>query len=83
MKNAIKPLISYAGTLIAYLITGGFVVEKIFSIPGIGVYFITSIQNSDYPLIIGTTTVLTVIIMSMTLLCDLLYKYLDNRIKIC
>ena len=69
--------------MIAYLITGGFVVEKIFSIPGIGVYFITSIQNSDYPLIIGTTTVLTVIIISMTLLCDLLYKYLDNRIKIC
>ncbi len=80
LKNALTPVITYAGPMIAYVVTGSIVVEQIFSIAGLGQYFVTSIINSDYTMIMGTTIFLSVIMVGMTFLCDILYKVIDKRI---
>ncbi|MDR2520288.1 MAG: ABC transporter permease subunit, partial [Eubacteriaceae bacterium] len=73
---------TYAGPMIAYITTGSFVVEQIFNIGGLGNYFVRSIQNSDYTMIMGTTIFLSVILMTLTLVCDILYKVVDKRIDL-
>lgn len=80
MKNALTPVITYAGPMIAYIVTGSFVVEKIFSIGGLGKYFVDSIQNSDYTMIMGTTIFLSMLMILMNLISDILYKVLDKRV---
>ena len=82
LRNAIIPVITYLGPQIAFTLCGGFVVETVFSIPGLGRYFIQSIQNRDYPLIMGTTIFLAAFIIFMNLLVDLLYKVVDPRINL-
>ena len=82
LRNALIPVITYLGPLIAFTLCGGFVVEKVFSIPGLGRYFISSIQNRDYPLIMGTTIFLAAFIIIMNLIVDLLYKLVDPRINL-
>lgn len=82
MRNAILPVITYMGPLIAYTLTGSFVVEKIFTIPGLGSSFITSITGRDYPLVMGTTIFLAFIIISMNVVVDIVYKLVDPRIKL-
>jgi oligopeptide transport system permease protein len=82
LRNSLIPVITYVGPMIAYTLTGAFVVEKIFNIPGLGRYFIKAIDNRDYSLIMGTTIFLAVLIIVMNLLCDILYKIVDPRIKI-
>ena len=67
---------------IAFTLCGGLVVEKVFSIPGLGRYFIQSIQNRDYPVIMGTTIFLAAFIIVMNLLVDLAYKLVDPRINL-
>jgi len=82
LRNAILPVVTYLGPLLAYTLTGSFVVEKIFTIPGLGNDFISSIINRDYTLIMGTTIFLAMLIISMNLLVDIAYKIIDPRIKL-
>lgn len=82
LRNAILPVVTYLGPLLAYTLTGSFVVEKIFTIPGLGSDFISSIVNRDYTLIMGTTIFLAALIISMNLVVDIAYKLVDPRIKL-
>lgn len=82
LKNALLPVITYLGPMIAHIVTGSLVVEQIFAVPGIGRSFVSSITNRDYPMIMGTTIVLSVLIVAMNLLSDLLYKAADPRIDL-
>ncbi len=82
LRNALIPVITYLGPQIAFTFCGGFVVEKVFSIPGLGRYFIQSILARDYPVIMGTTIFLAAFIILMNLLADLLYKVVDPRISL-
>mgnify|MGYP003900831073 CR=1 FL=1 len=82
LRNAILPVITYLGPLLAYTLTGSFVVEKIFTIPGLGSEFISSIVNRDYPMIMGTTIFLAALIIIMNFLVDIAYKIIDPRIQL-
>lgn len=82
LKNALLPVITYLGPMIAGIVTGSLVVEQIFAVPGIGRTFVSSITNRDYPMIMGTTIVLSVLIVVMNLLSDLLYKAADPKIDL-
>ncbi|HEY8362217.1 MAG TPA: ABC transporter permease [Tissierellaceae bacterium] len=82
VRNAILPIISVLGTLISNLIVGSFVVEKIFGIPGLGSFFVSSISNRDYTLIMGTTVFYSIILIAMLLLVDIAYMIIDPRIKL-
>jgi len=82
LKNSIYPIVSVMGPLIAGLITGSFVIEFIFSIPGMGRFFITAVTNRDYPLIMGVTLVYAVLIVFANILVDMLYRWLDPRVNI-
>ncbi len=82
MKNSLIPVITYFGPMLAYIVTGSLVVEKIFAVPGIGRAFVNSITNRDYPLIMGTTIVLATLIVIMNLVSDILYKVVDPRITL-
>lgn len=82
LKNSIIPVITYLGPLTAYLITGGFAVEKIFNIPGLGRFFIDCIGTRDYPLIMGTTIFLALLIIGINMIVDILYTIVDPRIKL-
>ncbi|MBQ3706000.1 MAG: ABC transporter permease [Clostridia bacterium] len=82
LRNSLIPVITYLGPLAASIVTGGFVVETTFSIPGLGKYFISSILNRDYPVIMGTTVVLAALIVIMNLVVDIAYKIVDPRITL-
>jgi oligopeptide transport system permease protein len=82
MRNAILPVVTYLGPLIAYVLVGSFVVERIFSIPGLGQFFVGSITTRDYPLIMGTTIFLAALIIFMNVIVDILYAVIDPRIKL-
>ena len=82
LKNSVIPVISYIGPLTAFLITGGFAVEKIFSIPGLGRFFVESVSGRDYPVIMGTTIFLGALMVIMNLLVDIIYSFVDPRIKL-
>ena len=82
LRNAILPVITYLGPLVASVFTGGFVVERIFSIPGLGTYFIDSINGRDYPMIMGTTIFFAGLIILANLVVDILYRVIDPRIKL-
>ncbi len=82
LKNSLIPVITYVGPMLAYIVTGSLVVEKIFSVSGIGRAFVNSITNRDYPLIMGTTIVLASLIVIMNLISDILYKVADPRITL-
>lgn len=82
LKNSLIPVITYFGPMLAYIVTGSLVVEKIFAVPGIGRSFVNSITNRDYTLIMGTTIVLATLIVVMNLISDILYKVVDPRINL-
>ena len=82
LKNALIPVITYCGPMLAYIVTGSLVVEKIFAVPGIGRAFVSSITDRDYTLIMGTTIVLAILIVVMNLVSDILYKVIDPRITL-
>ena len=82
LKNSLIPVITYFGPMLAYIVTGSLVVEKIFAVPGVGGYFVNSITGRDYPLIMGTTIVLAILIVVMNLVGDILYKVVDPRINL-
>lgn len=82
LRNAILPVVTYLGPLIAYTLTGSFVIEKIFTIPGLGNDFISSITGRDYTMIMGTTIFLASLVIIMNLVVDIAYKIIDPRIKL-
>jgi len=82
LKNSITPVVSFLGPLTATLVTGSFVVEFIFSVPGMGRYFITAVTNRDYPLIMGVTLVYAVLIVSANIAVDLIYTWIDPRMRV-
>jgi oligopeptide transport system permease protein len=81
LKNAILPVISYLGPVIAWIMTGSFMVEKIFAIPGLGQWMIHSINMRDYPMIMALSIFFCSFLMIMVFLTDLAYSYLDPRIQ--
>ena len=81
LRNSLIPVITYAGPEIAYIITGSMVVETIFTVGGIGSKFVASINNRDYTMIMATTVFLAALMVAANLICDLLYKVVDPRIK--
>ena len=81
LRNSLIPVITYAGPQIAYIITGSMVVETIFTIGGLGSKFVTAINDRDYTMIMATTVFLATLMVVATLICDLLYKLVDPRIK--
>ena len=82
LRNAILPVVTYVGPMLAYTITGSFVVEKIFVIPGLGGEFIKAINGRDYTLIMGTTIFLATLVIVMNVIVDIVYKIVDPRIKL-
>ena len=82
LKNSLIPVITYFGPMLAYIVTGSLVVEKIFAVPGLGRAFVNSIIGRDYPLIMGTTIILATLIVIMNLVSDILYKIADPRITL-
>lgn len=81
LRNALIPVVTSMGPMIAGILTGSFVVEKVFAINGIGKYFISSITSRDYPLIMGTTIFFAVLLIACNYVVDLLYGIIDPRIK--
>ena len=82
LRNAILPVITYVGPMLAGLMTGSFVVEKIFSVPGLGRDFVSAITNRDYTMIMGTTILLSSMVIIANVIVDILYKIIDPRIKL-
>ena len=82
MRNAILPVVTYLGPLLASLMTGSFIIEKIFNIPGLGSEFVGAITSRDYPMIMGTTIFLAVFVICMNVVVDILYAIIDPRIKL-
>ncbi|MFY9269353.1 MAG: ABC transporter permease [Candidatus Manganitrophaceae bacterium] len=82
LKNALTPVVTILGPLTATLVTGSFVVEFIFSVPGMGKFFITAVTNRDYPLIMGVTLVYALLIVIANLVVDLLYTLIDPRVRL-
>jgi dipeptide transport system permease protein len=82
LRNALLPVVTVLGTLAAGILTGTFVIEQIFAIPGMGKYFVESINQRDYPVIMGTTVFYSAFLIVMLFLVDLAYGFLDPRIKL-
>ncbi len=80
LRNALIPVVTYVGPMVAYILTGSLVVESVFTIGGLGSKFITCITNRDYTMIMGTTIFLAVLMVMANLICDLIYKAVDPRI---
>lgn len=82
LRNALMPVVTIMGTLLAGILTGTFVIEQIFAIPGMGKYFVESINQRDYPVIMGTTVFYSAFLIFMLFLVDIAYGILDPRIKV-
>lgn len=82
LRNALLPVVTYLGPLSAGVITGSFVIEQIFAIPGIGRHFVQSITNRDYTTIMGVTVFYSIILLFAVLIVDILYSFIDPRIKL-
>ncbi len=82
LRNALLPVVTYLGSLSAAVLTGSFVIEKIFGIPGLGQWFVMAITNRDYTVIMGTTVFYSAILMLCIFMVDLLYSLIDPRIKL-
>ena len=81
LRNSLLPIITYAGPEIAYIITGSMVVETVFTVGGIGSKFVSAITNRDYTMIMATTIFLATLMVVANVICDLMYKVVDPRIK--
>lgn len=82
IRNAILPVVSYLGPLVVGILTGSFIIETIFAIPGLGREFVTSVTNRDYTVIMGTTVFYAVLLLFSILLVDIIYSLIDPRIKL-
>ncbi len=81
LKNSLIPVLTYLGPLVAGIITGSFVIETIYAVPGMGKHFIQSVFNRDYPLIMGLTVLFSFLLIVANLVVDVLYKVVDPRIE--
>lgn len=81
LKNSLIPVVTYIGPMIAGIVTGSFVIEKVFAIPGMGDFFVSSIQNRDYTMIMGITVFYSIFVVIAILLVDIIYVFIDPRIK--
>lgn len=81
LKNSLTPVITYSGPMLAYIVTGSLVIEKIFNVTGLGSKFVTGITDRDYPLIMGSTIFLTALVTLMILFSDILYKVVNPRVS--
>jgi ABC-type dipeptide/oligopeptide/nickel transport system permease component len=81
LKNSLIPVVTILGPLAAVLVTGTFVTELIFGLPGMGKYFVTSITNRDYPVIMGTILLYAIVLVFANLVVDVVYAWLDPRIR--
>ena len=81
MRNSINPILTVMGPLLATMVTGSFVVEYVFAIPGMGRFFITAVTDRDYPMIMGVTLVYSALLVGANLAVDLLYSVTDPRVK--
>jgi oligopeptide transport system permease protein len=82
VRNALLPVVTYMGPLTAGILTGSFVIERIFGIPGLGAHFVTSIGNRDYTVIMGVTVFYSILLLVSILLVDIAYGIIDPRIKL-
>ena len=82
LKNSILPVVTYVGTMVAALLTGTFIIEKLFSIPGLGRYFVSAISDRDYSVTLGLTIFVGTMIVICNLIVDILYAVIDPRVKI-
>lgn len=82
LRNALLPVVTYLGPLTASILTGSFIVEKIFGIPGLGQWFVMSVTNRDYTVIMGTTVFYSALLIAAVFIVDILYCLIDPRIKI-
>jgi oligopeptide transport system permease protein len=82
MRNAIMPVVTIMGPTVAAVLTGTFVIESIFNIPGLGKYFVISIKDLDYTMISGTVVFYGALLILCTLVVDLLYGFIDPRVKL-
>ena len=82
LKNAMLPVVTYAGPMFAFMLTGSFVIESVFSIPGIGSAFVSCITTRDYPIIMGLTIFLGFLVITFNLITDILSAIIDPRIKL-
>ena len=80
LRNSVTPVITYFGPMFASIITGSLVIEKVFQLPGVGREFIRSIQNRDYPVIMGTTCLLALLLIAFTLISDIAYIIVNPRV---
>ncbi len=81
LRNALIPIVTYLGPMIAAILTGGFVAEKVFGVPGIGQLFTTSITSRDYTMIMGITVFFAILLVVAVLIVDIVYVIIDPRIK--
>jgi oligopeptide transport system permease protein len=81
LRNSLIPVVTAAGPLLGFLITGSFIVETVFGIPGIGRYFVNSVTGRDYSVTLGITVLVSIIIILANLVVDILYGYLDPRTR--
>ncbi len=82
MKNSLLPIVTYVGPMVAALLTGTFIIEKLFSVPGLGRYFVSAINDRDYSVTLGLTIFVGALILLCNLIVDILYAVIDPRIKI-
>jgi len=82
LRNGILPVVTYAGPMVAGVVTGSFVIESIFSIPGLGSSFVTSITAKDYPTVMGVTIFYGALLIFMNFMVDIIYRFVDPRINI-
>ncbi|MEW9109793.1 ABC transporter permease [Cytobacillus gottheilii] len=82
IRNAMLPVVTYMGPLTASILTGSFVIERIFGLPGLGAHFVTSISNRDYTVIMGVTVFYSILLLVSILLVDIAYGIIDPRIKL-
>jgi len=82
LKNAVLPVLSFLGPAAAVTLTGSFVIEKVFNIPGLGQHFVNSVLNRDQTLILGTVMVYSVFLLTFNLIVDIAYAFVDPRIDV-
>jgi oligopeptide transport system permease protein len=81
IRNALIPVVTILGPLLAFLVTGSFIIESVFSIPGIGRYYVTAIAQRDYGVLMATTIIYAFAVAFLNLVVDVLYAYIDPRIR--
>ena len=82
LKNSLIPVVTTLGPTFAFLVTGSVIVETVFSIPGIGRAFVAAVNSRDYPMILGTTVLFSVVIAAANLVVDVLYVFIDPRVRL-